>query len=209
MEKNFAKEYFQIAKSLSQVIDDVSLLTEDCDKLALKSSFGDNAAMRLKALGMPLAEALAALTDAAHLEDSQSAESWLTATDEEIGMDESDVDSLEEDQYTDDSDDAGIEVYDTLSEFIEEQKDKSYKVMNCFFDHGCGDLMITLRYSGNSHNDYFRVTEHGLKYPIDWFGTAGVNSDGYKANGVAECLISALTSGDLGYIGGGSCDGAE
>lgn len=199
MEKNFVKEYFQIAKSFSQVIEDISLLTEDCAKLAQESTFGDAAVMKLEALGMPLAEALAALTDAVHMEDMKSAESWLNATDEEIGMAE--MDEMDEIEEEDDAD-----CYDDFEEFAKDYENKTYRVVSSYFEEG--SLNITIRLAHESSNRYIRIANHNFTDPRQWYQSADINTDGYHAANVGEALTAALTSGDLGYIGG-SCDGNE
>lgn len=224
MKKNFVKEYFQIAKSFAQVIEDVSLLTEDCAKLANESTFGDAAVMKLEALGMPMAEALAALTDAVNMEDLKSAESWLNATDEEIGLDEVDVKEEEElenlsiqvaDELNEEEesfDFCGCSAVDTehyanLSDFVNEYKDKTYRVVNSYFEADA--LNITLRLAYESYNRYIRISDHDFTDPRQWYQAADTNADGYHAANVGEALTAALTSGDLGYIGGGPCDGNE
>ena len=196
MKKNFVKEYFQIAKSFAQVIEDISLLTEDCAKLAQESTFGDGAVMKLEALGMPLAEALAALTDAVNMEDMKSAESWLNATDEEVGLDEVEVED------TDDAD-----CYDDFEEFVKDYENKTYRVVSSYFE--AESLNITLRLAHESFNRYIRVTNHNFADPRQWYQSADINTDGYHSANVGEALTAALTSGDLGYIGGGHCDGVE
>lgn len=217
MKKNFVKEYFQIAKSFAQVIEDISLLTEDCARLAQESTFGDGAVMKLEALGMPLAEALAALTDAVHMEDLKSAESWLNATDEEVGLDEDlenlsiqVADELNEEEASFDF--CGCSAVDTehyanFSDFVNEYKEKTYRVVNSYFE--ADSLNITLRLAYESSNRYIRVADHDFTDPRQWYQAADTNADGYHAANVGEALTAALTSGDLGYIGGGPCDGNE
>lgn len=216
MKKNFVKEYFQIAQSLAQVIEEISLLTEDCAKLAQESTFGDGAVMKLEALGMPLAEALAALTDVVHMEDLKSAESWLNAADEEVGLDgvdEVDVKDEAEDVGEEESFDfcscsaVDTEYYANFSDFVNEYKEKTYRVVNSYFE--ADSLNITLRLAYESCNRYIRISDHDFTDPRQWYQAADTNADGYHAANVGEALTAALTSGDLGYIGGGPCDGNE
>lgn len=196
MGKDFAKEYRAIAHSFSSIIEDISLLSDDCDKLADESSFGSCAALRLKALGMPLAETLAALVDAAYMEENGYACNGGESDDDEpaANVEEPDVDPSDRVEY------------DTLNDFLKEYADKPYRVVTSYFDGPY--LNITIRIPGESENRYLVILNHSFVDPEEWYAVGNVNTSGYHAVNVADALTSALTSGDLGYIGG-PCDGVD